>query len=375
MALPNGYKRVAYIQSSGTQYIDTGFKPNNNTRVVMDINFVTKPSAVSFCFGARNGSFAESYCVFSRDTEEVVSTFGAYNDQKSFGFLGLTERSNIDKNKNTCTINSTSVTHTAASFTSPVNLYLFATNDNGKTDYYSTIRLYGCQIYDNGTLVRNLIPCKNSSATVGMYDDVNGVFYANEGSGSFVAGPEVVDEYKIVNATELDGAITATADAIRAKTGSSEKIVWDATRGFANAIPSGSRVATGTVDITGQHWLNSSPVTVSGLGFTPSFIIMYASPDDIVEANNDNDYGQAYMDGNALYTIYSEGETRTVCPALGEEDGYDEDTGEEWIYEYSSANVYGDFVLTPTADGFKISSTDVNINYWYDMKAHYIALG
>lgn len=35
--LPSGYKRLEYIKSSGTQHVDSGFKPNNNTRVVMDV--------------------------------------------------------------------------------------------------------------------------------------------------------------------------------------------------------------------------------------------------------------------------------------------------------------------------------------------------
>ena len=28
---------VEYVQSTGTQYIDTGFVPDNNTRIVIDI--------------------------------------------------------------------------------------------------------------------------------------------------------------------------------------------------------------------------------------------------------------------------------------------------------------------------------------------------
>ena len=41
---------------------------------------------------------------------------------------------------------------------------------------------------------------------------------------------------KLVDSTQLDGALTATANAIRSKTGSSDTIAWDATNGFKNAI-------------------------------------------------------------------------------------------------------------------------------------------
>ena len=41
---------------------------------------------------------------------------------------------------------------------------------------------------------------------------------------------------KFVDSTALDGALTATANAIRAKTGSQESIVWDASDGFSDAV-------------------------------------------------------------------------------------------------------------------------------------------
>lgn len=41
---------------------------------------------------------------------------------------------------------------------------------------------------------------------------------------------------KVVDSARLDGALTATADAIRGKTGSADGIQWDADTGFAAAI-------------------------------------------------------------------------------------------------------------------------------------------
>ena len=52
--LPEGYTQVEYIQSTGTQYIDTGFKPNSNTRLVADMEITA--GSTSFLFGARNNS-------------------------------------------------------------------------------------------------------------------------------------------------------------------------------------------------------------------------------------------------------------------------------------------------------------------------------
>ena len=54
-----------------------------------------------------------------------------------------------------------------------------------------TGKIYSCQIYDNGSLVRDYVPCINNDGTIGLWDDVNSVFYGNAGTGSFTAGPEI----------------------------------------------------------------------------------------------------------------------------------------------------------------------------------------
>jgi hypothetical protein len=41
-------------------------------------------------------------------------------------------------------------------------------------------------------MVREFMPCiRKSDGAVGLYDFVEGVFYHNEGTGTFVAGPEI----------------------------------------------------------------------------------------------------------------------------------------------------------------------------------------
>jgi hypothetical protein len=44
--------------------------------------------------------------------------------------------------------------------------------------------------------VRDFIPARMSSGTVGLYDLVNDVFYTNNGSGVFMPGP-VTNNYNI----------------------------------------------------------------------------------------------------------------------------------------------------------------------------------
>ena len=70
--------------------------------------------------------------------------------------------------------------------------YIFARNNQGTTDRYSHIKLYLCEIYDNGTLIRDFVPCyRKADNAIGLYDTVNDVFYTNAGTGTFLKGDDM----------------------------------------------------------------------------------------------------------------------------------------------------------------------------------------
>lgn len=190
MSLPSGYKRLEYIESSGTQYIDTGFKPNQDTRVVMDAQMLA--TGTQFLFGARGGSsesYNKSFALLLNATGKFRSDFNGSN--VVFDSVTSTDRWTIDKNKNLCQIGGVSLTSTASTFQSSYNAFLFAICEGGAAAYFAKMRTSGSQIYDNGALIRDFIPCQTSSGEVGLWDDVNAKFYGNAGTGSFIAGPVV----------------------------------------------------------------------------------------------------------------------------------------------------------------------------------------
>ena len=188
--LPEGYTELEYIQSSGTQYIDTGFKPNQDTRVVINVTDVSASSGTASLFGGRTTNGVSSFSMWAFSS--VVRTdYGANVLQTTQPYATV---QSIDKNKNITILNGTEYTQTYSTFQAGVSLTLFAVNDGkiGVDNRMVSMCLYSCQIYDNGTLIRDYVPASSSSGTVGLYDTVNGVFYQNAGSGAFTAGPEVV---------------------------------------------------------------------------------------------------------------------------------------------------------------------------------------
>ena len=190
--LPSGYMELAYIQSSGTQYINTGLKPNQNTRIVMHVNPISI-TADAWAFGGRNANGSNAKGVFFSYSSErlwnAVYYEGSGSSTKSFSGISSTADLNIDYDKNTCTINGVSVNFTVNTFQSNSNLALLACFVGGVTGWLSA-KLYSCQIYDNDVLVRDFKPCINASGDVGLFDMVNQQFYGNAGTGVFT-GSEV----------------------------------------------------------------------------------------------------------------------------------------------------------------------------------------
>lgn len=199
MSLPNGYRRLEYIQSSGTQYIDTGFKPNSDTRIVADFQIVLNNTKYIAVFGQRSSSGQGNFLFLQSGL--FIAMYGSAYSTLTNSTSVATNRHVCDFNKNIVTISGASKTLTSSSFTGAANLVLFACNTSGNKELLGTTRFYSCKIYDNGTLIRDFIPCQNPDGTLGLWDDANSVFYGNAGTGTFTAGPIVTAMSEI---TELE---------------------------------------------------------------------------------------------------------------------------------------------------------------------------
>lgn len=184
--LPVGHKRLDYIETTGTQYIDTGFTPNQDSRIVCEIMWM----------GGMNGFGARSTVASRNFSARVINDYWQLGYGSDGGVVTGTikakqEWTTVEINKNSLYVGGEfSVSREYdADFIAPYPIALGAIRAGSL--YYGNGRYRACQIYDNGVLVRDLIPCKNASDEIGMYDTLNAAFYGNAGTGTFVAGPEV----------------------------------------------------------------------------------------------------------------------------------------------------------------------------------------
>lgn len=239
--LPSGYTQVEYIESSGTQYIDTGFTPNQDTRVVMDVQLTTYTSSTNqwlFCGRTATKNSAVGFFHYQ-------NLFGAcYGSEQSMSISSMDAltRLLIDSNKNNLVFNEVAYSFSEQTFTSGGNLVLLARNSNGTVDMFASARLYSCKVYDSGNLIRDYVPCINSDGTVGLYDMVNGLFYGNAGTGAFTAG----NGYKTDVAREV-------------------KKIYLGAEGVAREIQKGY---VGVNGVARRFWLNGTPIGELDVGNT-----------------------------------------------------------------------------------------------------------
>lgn len=177
------YTPVEYLESTRTQYIDTGVKPNQNTSIEIKAMRLSSGISNPALFGVATPFFSIAtagknlYYAFNNvGTAEISTTFDI--DETA---VFRNEKEKIYKNN--------TLVKTLASqenFQSSLNIILFGRNTNNGVERLGNFRIYYCKIFDGAQLIRNYIPMLDENSRPCLYDKVEDKFYYNEGSGEFL---------------------------------------------------------------------------------------------------------------------------------------------------------------------------------------------
>lgn len=200
--LPLGYTLLDYIESSGTQYIDTGIIANNSTGFYVDAQKLNTASD-AIVIGSRESNSNTRCWVDIDHSNNGVLVFGWGDSKRSPNIIGtnrfqaflnfMNSRNGIVDGQE-CPDFATLLQSSLPTQTR--NLYLCKANYSGG-DFPFVGKVYSVKISQNDTFARNFVPCKNASGVVGMYDTVSGQFFTNAGTGDFVAGNTVSDPVEV----------------------------------------------------------------------------------------------------------------------------------------------------------------------------------
>ena len=192
--LPEGYTAVDYLQSSGTQWIEMGVAPNQNTKAVLKIKINEFTRQGASLIGSRTD--ANSNDQFFTYLDYIGGgrfLFRMDGQPQAISWTGLTTNKIY-----TVTLSGTemkaeledgtavfSKTFSVPDFTSTVTMALFKSKpfNNG---FHG--RIYSCKHYSGDELIQDFVPCLDTEGVPCMFDLVSQKPFYNKGNGSFAWG-------------------------------------------------------------------------------------------------------------------------------------------------------------------------------------------
>lgn len=185
----------SYIESTGTQYIDTGYIANQNTRIECKYQIVGKKGDYDTLFG----DFTHIQYSNIYDTRyQLVKWGGQYTSYDSA--ISSSKITVLTVDNGTFIFTENGVINTKAigantEFSAPNSVLLFCNRYYLNTSVYELetcckARLYYFKIYEGDTLVRYFTPAIDDSGIICLYDNVTKAYFYNQGSGEF--GGEII---------------------------------------------------------------------------------------------------------------------------------------------------------------------------------------
>ena len=243
------YNVVEYIESTGTQYIDTGLTMEKSTTMRMEISAQL----------TSNGNWAG------------VNGYMQHQASLGGGSKGLFV---VDYNGNTHIENvyfNNTLKYTqdwTSGYSGAKNKVAVIGMGNAENTWWTNIssnryaqvgKWYYIKVYRSDTLVRDYVPCvRNSDGVAGLYDKVENKFYTNSGTGSFGSGATtggVVEEYQRVEYLDFTGGQIINSGVIPTRDTTTQVTFKTSTDG---KWLFGSRTGYNTTDTYAMHLYTAS---------------------------------------------------------------------------------------------------------------------
>ena len=280
VSVPAGYTQLEYIESSGTQYINTNIKPTGS--MDFEVTAYVQSSAAQGTLFSGGDNYNSKYLGVSIDQTHSGESDIRYDSQR-YKFTLSSEKFTISKVSNKLLLNNVEFAAcSVVTFASNYPIRLFSYNRGGSIGEKIAAKLYGLKLSDNGSDVANFIPAKrNSDGVVGLYDLVSKSFFTNAGTDTFIAGKEIpsatsgwlfdkLKEYGTYIITATDGTDTVSEQVEFPKQSKSVDLsfvkIYGISRDLANSSPEWTRTdeavgmtATATVgDTAGSSDFNNA---------------------------------------------------------------------------------------------------------------------
>ena len=195
-ALPFEYQRVEYLESTGTQYINTGIVASNDTGISINYRYTQSGNAPICGVLQRVGERTDSFLVTSYNGQTSSTLLMAHSGAL---FSGDNITLNVDYhckinylNDGSFYLDGKRVGEVGQNGLINAPILIFARlNSQDNTKAVSKSRIYYVEFTEGDAVSHKFIPCRRKSdGKLGMYDSVSGAFFTNAGKGEFLTGGE-----------------------------------------------------------------------------------------------------------------------------------------------------------------------------------------
>lgn len=182
------YTQLQSIKSNGSQYIETGYKTTQNTKIIISMEMPDDSSVEGgrWLFNSTNASVSKNYGF-------CIHTGGAY--VLDYGGIRYTQGAiNWKDGKNVITIGNGEFTINGGELASGLNVTTSASDSLGTLRLFTSASskamlpatVFEIQVYEGDTLVMHLIPARrNEDGRIGFYDLVSEKFVFSATSTDF----------------------------------------------------------------------------------------------------------------------------------------------------------------------------------------------
>ena len=190
--LPGIYRRVEYLESSGTQYIYTDVPAKSGLECVADVMWIVGGSTDACIFGGRLTGSNRIMLVHQYPAQRWTLGYGSsHTDLASFDYgTKYNVSAKCAVGEQYLKIDGTTIyTGTAqGDINNSFNMGVFAcTYSEQSVRLFSSARVYTLKAKMDGVDVLNFIPCiRKTDNKPGMYETVTKTFFTNSGTGEFI---------------------------------------------------------------------------------------------------------------------------------------------------------------------------------------------
>ena len=212
-ALPRGYF-AEFLESTGTQYIDTGYVPDAESGMRFDGNSTIPGDFIPM--GCRNAGNTDTRYYIMRKGYSVSTGFGwgkwsgtlyeaAGNPGRWVGTLNW-----LNSRRATISPPVRAYALPTLSFIPTREVFIYASNIGGAPSLLWSGRVYAAGISKGSEVVRDYVPFLDKNGTPCMFDKVTRKPFYNNGTGQFIVGMTLEQARKLSKLPKPGGTLTVS---------------------------------------------------------------------------------------------------------------------------------------------------------------------